>query len=72
MKNKLSAQEDAKYTNGNLKLEDLYKEGKFVNGINGSSFIEMCLYQYSIYQSNKSVKNYILDNEDIELKKTKK
>lgn len=64
VKNKLSAQEDAKYTNGNLKLEDLYKEGKFVNGINGSSFIEMCLYQYSIYQSNKSVKNYILDNED--------
>ena len=31
VKNKLSAQEDAKYTNGNLKLEDLYKEGKFVN-----------------------------------------
>ena len=59
IKNKLNSQGNVTFSNKDMKVEELYKEGKFLDGINGSSYVGMCLYQYGLYTDNKDIVNYI-------------
>lgn len=49
------------YTDQNIEIKNIYRDGKFGENINENGYIGLCLYEYGIYTGNESLINYVTE-----------